>query len=91
MMNSKLKIAAQRRCLCLVLFTFVYPDIKQKHLANFMLNVIDSLPMPYTSLIRNQGAEKESESSSFPQLPAPRLRLRRTLSRSLATRGCSQL
>ena len=47
-------------------FTYVYPHIKQKHLANFMLNVIDSLPMPYTSLIRNQDAGKESESSSFP-------------------------
>ena len=47
-------------------FTYVYPHIKQKHLANFMLNVIDSLLMPYTSLIRNQDAGKESESSSFP-------------------------
>ena len=36
-----------------------------------MLNVTDSLPMPYTSLIRNQGAGKESESSSFPQPPHP--------------------
>ena len=32
-------------------FTYLYPNIKQKHLANFMLNLIDSLPMPYTSLI----------------------------------------
>ena len=34
---------------------------------------------------RKQGAGKESESSSFPAAT-----LRRTLSRSLATRGCSQ-
>ena len=32
-------------------FAYSYPNIKQKHFANSMLNVIDSLPVPYTSLI----------------------------------------
>ena len=48
--SLKLQNAAQRP---FVFFEFIcfYPNIKQKHLANFILNVSDFFPMHYTSLI----------------------------------------
>ena len=48
--SLKLQNAAERPS---VLFEFIcfYPNIKQKRLANFILNVTDSFPMHYTSLI----------------------------------------